>query len=1153
MVRIKENSNVVFTIKGGTKFMIGLENKAIELSEKMLQFYTGRESFQNIVPFLAENFSWNGIRKGEYSNSLEETICYYEKHKDEQSFAYFIEDEQFHTVISNETVCVIEGFAYMEYYEYSKSFKSPLIMTFVFQITDLEELKLIRFHISIPTVHAHLLQENGMPGKVGIEKYEIEDVSHDYLTKLYSERTAIRLINNYLAFCSKRTQCGLFLITLDNMAEIYMQVEKKNSELILSEAAQKLKMMFRSSDIITRIKEECFLVFMKDIKESSIVLLKCQKICRTLQDVYSYGNKKVEVTVSVGASILTCEDSFEVLLKKAKVALEEAKKKGNGQYSVDSISTDAIPKNLLQIKYDRINVIPVCLNLITRIGQPKLAINRVLEIVGELYHLKRTYILELSNDNRFISMNYEWFNKETESKRFSFQRLDCFSLGQYFSYFDENEILQWSKDCPLPKGFQMVIPNSSLAGIQLLFYVSEKPIGVLGIEYKDEYEHSSYEDINLFRYIAQIIGIKLQSIRYEKEIARLSGADAVTGFMSYSTFYELGEEIIQNKKGQNYAICSFEIRSLSEISEWYGYSVLNKVIRYFSDLLKQELPNTLLLARDRNSVFHVLTLLESNDQFMIALDKLYAKKKVCYEDEIILLQFLGGIYFFNDLKVDSISYAIDRADAARKSVSEKHHTFALFDDAMERMLNKEKKLISRMNNALREDEFKIYMQPKYRLSDEQFVGAEALIRWISPKFGFLSPNQFIPIFEKNEFIIEIDFFVLKRVCEKLQSIYESEEEMYTISINQSRITITKTDYIKRLQETLNQFSFPKQYIELEITESVFGQDMDGIVKVVKQIKKLGCMVSIDDFGSGYSSLNMVRLIPFDVLKLDRGFLPDGELSERSHQIIESIIEMANRIHVRVICEGVETRNQVEFLEQIGCDHVQGYYFSKPMPMDILDMYLANRNKTDQILRDLTEKGFQIASKLLGDLFHQKIYMENSKICPSRAKQLLELVHLKDNNLIGIKTMFSQSEIKGSILILLKKSYASWILKGEELNPYFLFQLNEETIKRLEDLGSIVAASYAKIIKEVTGLTISSSYTEVFKEDVEDIIQYTVTEMNGLAERVRCIENRFFIHKNYREELIAQLFLFLDSNSEKLILDTIERNQLKMTVEKATKL
>lgn len=1140
----KQNTNIIGI--GGTLNMDKFENLSIDLSKKMIQFYIGKKSLEEIVPFLDKNFSWNGIRKDEHGNSIDDITSHFEEYNKKQSYSYLLEEENYTVIASNEELCIIEGFCYLNYYEYTKSFRCPLVMTLIYKKSINNEVTLLRFHVSFPTIREHLVKENGMRKVLSVDNYAIEDISQDYLTKLYSEQTAKRLIENYIMFCSPNDRSGLFIVDIDNFKSISDVFGKTVIDTILSDMAQKLKLSFRSTDIIARIQENSFLIFMKDLKEASMIVLKCQQVCHSLEDVYNYDNKSLFITVSVGAAVMSPEiKTFDMLYLNATEAIKRAKKKGKGQYFIDSIYEIVPDKTALRTKYDKINVIPVCLNLLTQIMQPKIAINRVLETIGELYNLKRAYVLELSSDNRYISMNYEWYSKEIESAKMLFQKVECSSLEECFGYFDESDMIKWSKDSPPPEKFRSSVPYISDAGLQLLFYVANRPIGILGIEYKNSYEHSNHEDINLFHYIAQMIGVKIRTIRYEEEIERLSGADTVTGFMSLSSFCELGEEIIQKNRKQIYAICSFEITNLSQISEWYGYTVLNRIIKYFSDLLKNIIPNSLLLSRDGNSIFHVMTLIESQEQFIECLEKLYQNKKVYYEKEVIPLNFSGGIYSFHDNKISDIAYAIDRADTARKTVSEKQHTFVLFDDAMERMLSKEKKIVSRMSEALKHGEFQIYMQPKYRLSDEQFVGAEALVRWISPKFGFLPPDQFIPIFEKNEFIIEIDFYVLNCVCKKLESIYTENRKIYTISVNQSRITITRTDYIKRLEETFLKYKFPKQYIELEITESVFGQDLNKIVKVVEEMKRLGCMVSIDDFGSGFSSLNMVRKIPFDVLKLDREFLPDGELSERSYQVIESIIEMANRIRVQVICEGVETRSQVEFLEQIGCDHVQGYYFSKPMPMDVMDTYLAYNQHGEQLLKELTEKGFLKASGLLADLFNQKVYMEDSRIRPSRIKQLLDLVESTDMDMIGVKTLFIKSEIQGSILILIKKSYASAILEeNKNQPPALLFQLNEKAIKKLEDVGNIITASYAEVLNEKTNITISSFYTEVFKEFVEDMLQYTISEMNGLTDKLRCIENRFFIHKNYREDLIAQLFLFLDKASERLILEALEHKNNK---------
>ena len=634
-----------------------------------------------------------------------------------------------------------------------------------------------------------------------------------------------------------------------------------------------------------------------------------------------------------------------------------------------------------------------------------------------------------------------------------------------------------------------------------------------------------------------------------ESLGELCVFDPVTGLMNFVSFYNQSEEWMLQNPDAAYAMCSFELSSLDEVSEWHGSITGHKLVKHFADLLQEILPDAHYVTRDGHSIFHVFATVKNQEQFIASLNELFENKKLYLEDEILSFSFLGGICFFHGSDASQISYFVERADIARMNAAEKQHSFVIYNSEMEKRFIREQRITSMMGEALANKEFKVYMQPKYRISDETMIGSEALVRWISPKLGFLPPNEFIPLFEKNEFIVELDFYILNHVCEYIQRRFDNQMDIYSISVNQSRITISRTDYIKRLKELLMQYTFPKKFIELEITESVFSDNMNDIIKVVKQIKSLGCMVSIDDFGSGYSSLNMIRKIPFDVLKIDREFLPQHDFNEKSFYVLESIVAMAKKINVSVICEGVETRTQIDYLEQIGCDRVQGYYFSKPMPIEVFDDYIYHTKRSEEVLKRLFEIGLENGAKNLAAIYNKKFYIENPRSCPNRIRQLLKFIdRTGDIDMIGVKSLFLDSEIQGSIFVMVKKKFAISMLNNEldkdddEIGTP-LFHLNDYSISKLVELGKEITSAYLRLLEERSGIKVPSFSTEVFKEDVEEMLHYVVNEVNGLTEKVHCIENRLYIHRNYREEMVAQVFLFMDKEAESMVVDSIAKKEL----------
>ncbi|MGI5857634.1 MAG: putative bifunctional diguanylate cyclase/phosphodiesterase, partial [Candidatus Merdivicinus sp.] len=241
-------------------------------------------------------------------------------------------------------------------------------------------------------------------------------------------------------------------------------------------------------------------------------------------------------------------------------------------------------------------------------------------------------------------------------------------------------------------------------------------------------------------------------------------------------------------------------------------------------------------------------------------------------------------------------------------------------------------IVDSMESALAEKQFEIYLQPKYRISDNQMVGAEALIRWNHPVWGMQSPAVFIPLFERNGFITKLDQYVWDRACAVMQSWVKRGIQSLPISVNVSRADIFNVDLTDILTGLLQKYGLPPASLHLEITESAYTENTRQIIETVSGLRKLGFIIEMDDFGSGYSSLHMLREMPTDVLKLDMKFIQSEPVTPVDQEIMHTIVSLANLMQMGVVAEGVETAEQLECLREIGCECVQGYYFARPMPV-----------------------------------------------------------------------------------------------------------------------------------------------------------------------------------------------------------------------------
>lgn len=251
-----------------------------------------------------------------------------------------------------------------------------------------------------------------------------------------------------------------------------------------------------------------------------------------------------------------------------------------------------------------------------------------------------------------------------------------------------------------------------------------------------------------------------------------------------------------------------------------------------------------------------------------------------------------------------------------------------------------------LNKALEKGEFEIYLQPKYNLENDSIVGAEALARWNNKNNGIVSPEIFIPILEKNKNIVKLDMYMFEEVCKIISRWSKNNVRLVPISINISKITVSENDdFVIDLKNIIKKYDIDTKFLEIELTERTMFRETNKVVSIIKEIKKIGIKVSLDDFGAGYSSLNILKNIPIDIIKLDKLFLDKKDISEKGKIVIRNIINMANELDLEVVAEGVEFLEQSQFLKSVGCEVVQGYLYGKPMPIrEFEKLEISNRNQ-----------------------------------------------------------------------------------------------------------------------------------------------------------------------------------------------------------------
>ncbi len=416
-------------------------------------------------------------------------------------------------------------------------------------------------------------------------------------------------------------------------------------------------------------------------------------------------------------------------------------------------------------------------------------------------------------------------------------------------------------------------------------------------------------------------------------IEKMAYEDEITRGKNLNYFKVRAHEILETNRGIPYLVERFDIANFRYINEAYGHDRADELLRACVSIAKDIFLSNEICARMHSDQFVVLV---NNDSGNKMRWEDYRQSVNEYARTIGIkfpIRFKVGIYQIReyDREVDMM---IDRANAARKMIKTDSKSMTrVYSDSIVDEMRRIDRIESDMQRALQEKEFQVYLQQKWNADTDELYGAEALIRWIKPEGTVIFPSEFIPLFETNGFIENIDYYVLETVCEKQKQLLDAGKKCVPISVNQSKVLLNNSDYVLNVARIIDRYEIPKELITLEITESVFLNDEKAIEKIVNDLKEIGVLVSMDDFGSGYSSLNLLKDIPFDVIKIDRGFASDSMCTEKSRLILQKIIEMTQGIGMSVICEGIETKEQLESITNLGCSIIQGYYYGKPIPMD----------------------------------------------------------------------------------------------------------------------------------------------------------------------------------------------------------------------------
>ncbi len=418
----------------------------------------------------------------------------------------------------------------------------------------------------------------------------------------------------------------------------------------------------------------------------------------------------------------------------------------------------------------------------------------------------------------------------------------------------------------------------------------------------------------------------------QRRLAQMSEYDDFTGLLNRHGFDKMVNELIAMQEEDiiagEYAMACFDVLRFKAVNDLFGSEVGDRLILHIADVLSENIGEQGLISHPGSDRFMFFVRLEG-EMLQNLIDKIL--DEIADFDVPFEIACNMGIYVTGG-KVHSVDTMIDRAVLAQSKIKGSYTIkYNYYTEELRNTMLGEQEIVGMMSTALAEKHFVVYYQPQYNHSTGMLLGAEALVRWKHPEKGIISPGVFIPIFEKNGFITKLDLYVFEQVCVFIRKCLDNDIYAVPVSTNFSRHDIFLPDFVENLEEIRTRYDVPVKYLRVEITESAVMGSSDAVNQVVSKLHDYGYVVEMDDFGSGYSSLNVLKDIELDVIKLDMMFMSEHSASKKGGTILSSIVRMAKWLRLPVIAEGVETIKQADFLRSIGCNYIQGYLYSKPIP------------------------------------------------------------------------------------------------------------------------------------------------------------------------------------------------------------------------------
>ena len=759
--------------------------------------------------------------------------------------------------------------------------------------------------------------------------YQFQVEAFDELTKCYKKEALYEKIKEAV---DENKEFILLKIDIDDFADFNNRFGHMLGDMILIEISTLIKSIILNNGYVARTGGDEFTILLFMPNDYDAVRSFCVDLRFKISTIDGSGCvQKSQFTATLGCVMFPRDGAdVDTLILKTNKSLIRGKNKGKNCsiiYNEEKCGDIVVEEEKLlnDQKIDTYDLTTTNYNIIYGITDVlnkdiyiKFDYADSLSFLGNFYMVDRVLMILSNPDDGSFENAIAWNNPLYPSVKDKFNQKN---MEKWLKLYDSSNtlIINDIEECKDLFIYKQLKQEKTKSTVSFKLIHEDKIYGILRFDMIQNFRTWQQQNILSLSIISKIYSMKIaESFNKIKHFNDLY-IDNLTGLSNYSKWLiDINEFAAKNEEA--YSIITFEICDYVSLLSIIGSKKCEQLIIKISNYLKNQEND--IACRMRGEMFAILTL-EANIESLKnrARDLL---KYISLDNNFSAIKIRGGIYIADSH--DDINTATEKSRLALQS--SQNNELLVYTDKLYDEIKEEKTLELHIDDALENDEFMLYIQPKISTKTGKIGGAEALTRWNYKHEKILAPYKFIPLFERTGYITKLDFKIFEYVCIFLKSVIDSGKKPVKISVNVSRYTLDYENYIKTLNEIRNRYNIPINLIELEITEGMYTENTDDIQKFVNMLKKEGYSISIDDFGSGYSNLNSIANLDFDVIKLDKSLC--NMEGKNNDLILDAIISIAKKTGHSVVCEGIETKEMVDKMAKLGADLIQGYYYDKPL-------------------------------------------------------------------------------------------------------------------------------------------------------------------------------------------------------------------------------